>query len=192
MSMRFIFSVLVAAMTSSWCLAADTTAPTLPASIGTVSSDELSYRLGVGDVIRVDVHNEADLTLETQIPATGTINFPFLGTINGAGLTVAQLQSRITEGLRGDYLVKPTVNVRVTQYRPFYVRGQVRSSGGFPYILGLTVEKAVTVAGGFTDRASLRNIFLIKEGSKQDNKVKVNLDSPVAPGDTVIVEESLF
>jgi polysaccharide biosynthesis/export protein VpsN len=187
MSMRFIFSVLVAAMTSSWCLAADTTASTLPAS-----SDELSYRLGVGDVIRIDVHNEADLTLETQIPATGAIDFPFLGTINGQGLTVAQLQSRITEGLRGDYLVKPTVNVRVTQYRPFYVRGQVRSSGGFPYILGLTVEKAVTVAGGFTDRASLRNIFLIKEGSKQDNKVKVDLDSPVAPGDTVIVEESLF
>jgi polysaccharide biosynthesis/export protein VpsN len=156
------------------------------------SSQELDYRLGVGDVIRIDVHNEPDLSLEVQLPVTGLFDYPFLGTVRAVGLTVAQLQSRLTQGLAGDYLVKPAVNVRVVQYRPFYVRGQVRSSGGFPYVLGLTVEKAVTVAGGFTDRASLKNIYLIKENATQDSKIKVNLDSPVAPGDTIIVEESLF
>jgi polysaccharide export outer membrane protein len=102
------------------------------------------------------------------------------------------LQSRIIQGLSGDYLVKPEVNVQVMRYRPFFVRGQVRNSGGFPFILGLTVEKAITIAGGFTDRASLRNIFLIREGATQEQKVKVGLDSVISPGDTIIVEESLF
>lgn len=163
------------------------------ASSGRVpSSEERDYRLGVGDVIRIDVHNEPDLSLEVQLPSTGVFDYPFLETVRAAGLTVAQLQTRIAEGLSGDYLVNPAVNVRVVQYRPFYVRGQVRNSGGFPYVLGLTVEKAITLAGGFTDRASLKNIHLIKENTTQDSKIKVNLDSVVAPGDTVIVDESLF
>lgn len=166
--------------------------PSAPVQPGLVAQTESDYQLGVGDVVRVEVHDEPDLTLDTQIPSTGTINYPFLGQIRVAGSSVAQLQARITEGLRGEYLVKPQVRVRVAQYRPFFVRGQVKSAGGFPYVLGLTVEKAVTLAGGFTDRASLKNIFLIRENSTQDHKVKVGLDSPVSPGDTLIVEESLF
>jgi polysaccharide export outer membrane protein len=48
------------------------------------------------------------------------------------------------------------------------------------------------MAGGFTDRASIKNIYLIKESATQQQKVKVSLDSPVAPGDTIVVEESIF
>ena len=164
---------------------------TTPAVVGQ-SAQERDYRLGVGDAVRIDVHNEPDLTLEVALPETGTFEYPFLGSVRAVGLTVAQLQDELAKGLRGDYLVKPEVSVRVVRHRPFYVRGQVRSSGGFPYILGLTVEKAVTLAGGFTDRASLRNIYLIKEKGTQEQKVKVGLDSPISPGDTIIVEESLF
>ncbi len=185
-----VFASLVLVVLAGAVNAAPQSGSTAAASA--ITSQERDYRLGVGDVIRIDVHNEPDLTLEAQLPSTGTFDYPFLGTIRAVGLTVAQLQNRLAEGLSGDYLVKPAVNVRVTQYRPFYVRGQVRNSGGFPYILGLTVEKAITVAGGFTDRASLKNIYLIKENTTQDHRVKVGLDSPVAPGDTIIVEESLF
>ncbi len=158
----------------------------------TAATDEKIYRLSVGDTIRIEVHEEPDLTLETQLQGDGKIPYPFLGTLQAIGKTVAELQHEITEGLRGDYLINPEVRVRIMAYRPFYVTGQVRRSGGYPYLLGLTVEKAVTLAGGFTDRASRRNIFLVPEGSTQEQKVKVNLDSPVRPGDTLIVEESLF
>ncbi len=151
-----------------------------------------TYRLGVGDSIRIEVHEEPDLALETQLQADGKIRFPFLGTLQAIGKTVAELQQEITKGLKGDYLIRPEVRVRVIAYRPFYVTGQVRRSGGYPYILGLTVEKAVTLAGGFTDRASRRNIFLVTEGATQQQKVKVNLDSLIRPGDTLIIEESLF
>ncbi len=159
---------------------------------GALTTDEKVYRLGAGDTIRVEVHEEADLTLETELQGDGKIRYPFLGTLQASGRTVAELQQEITNGLRGDYLIKPEVRVRVVTYRPFYITGQVVRAGGYPYILGLTVEKAVTIAGGFTDRASKRNIFLVPESATQKQKVKVNLDAPVRPGETVVVEESLF
>jgi protein involved in polysaccharide export with SLBB domain len=183
--MRFLVSVLFAVS----CFISQSHAATANAAL---PKGEADYLLGVGDIVRIEVHDEADMTLETQIPSTGVLNYPFLGQIRVGGLNVAQLQARITDGLRGDYLIKPEVHVRVVQYRPFYVRGQVKSSGGFPYVLGLTVEKAATIAGGFTDRASLKNIFLIRENSTQEQKIKVGLDSAVAPGDTIIIEESFF
>lgn len=164
----------------------------LPSHPAGAQEDVGAYRLGVGDSIRIEVHEEPDLLLETQLQGDGKIRFLFLGTLQATGKTVAELQQEITRGLSGDYLINPEVRVRVMAYRPFYVTGQVRRSGGYPYILGLTVEKAVTLAGGFTDRASRRNIFLVAEGSTQERKVKVNLDSQVRPGDTLIIEESLF
>jgi polysaccharide biosynthesis/export protein VpsN len=187
--MRWLGSFVLAALISQQALAAPAPSSSSPGGSG---GSEQDYRLGVGDIVKIEVHDETDLTLETQVPSTGTIDYPFIGKIQAAGLTVAQLQGRIIQGLKGDYLVNPDVRVRVVGYRPFFVRGQVRNAGGFPYVLGLTVEKAATIAGGFTDRASLRNIFLIKENTTQDQKVKVGLDSPVSPGDTIIVQESIF
>jgi polysaccharide export outer membrane protein len=150
------------------------------------------YRLGVGDDVRVEVRDEPDLTIEAQLQADGIIKYPFLGNLMAKGKTVTQLQQEITQGLRNGYLVNPDVRVRVVSYRPFYVTGQVVRAGGYPYVLGLTVEKAATLAGGFTDRASMKNIYVVREGKTQSQKLKVTLDTPVFPGDTVIVEESLF
>ncbi|MGH8540228.1 MAG: polysaccharide biosynthesis/export family protein [Stenotrophobium sp.] len=150
------------------------------------------YRLGVGDTVRIEVRDEPDLSIETQIQADGIIKFPFLGNIIAKGATVTQLQHFITTGLRAGYLVNPDVRVRVVTYRPFYVTGQVTRAGGYPYVLGLTVEKAAALAGGFTDRASLKNIYVVREGQTQSQKQKVTLDTPIYPGDTVIVEEGLF
>lgn len=169
----------------AWALSFSITAAQAQVDIG-------AYRLDVGDSLRIEVHDEPDLTLETQLQADGKLRFPFLGTLQATGKTVNELQQEITKGLRGDYLINPEVRVRVISYRPFFVTGQVVRSGGYPYVLGLTVEKAVTLAGGFTDRASRRNIFVVPEGSTQQQKVRVNLDSPIRPGDTVIIEESLF
>ena len=160
--------------------------------MSTTRTEVSDYRLGIGDVVRVEVRDEPDLTIETQIQADGAIKYPFLGSITARGKTVSRLQQDITAGLRAGYLVNPDVRVRVVSYRPVYVTGQVVRPGGYPYLAGLTVEKAATIAGGFTDRASLRNIFIVREGHTQKDKHKVSLDTLVQPGDTIIVEESLF
>jgi polysaccharide export outer membrane protein len=155
-------------------------------------ADSDEYRLGVGDDVRIEVRDEPDLTIESQLQADGVIKYPFLGNLMAKGKTVTQLQQEITRGLRNGYLVNPDVRVRVVSYRPFYVTGQVVRAGGYPYALGLTVEKAAAIAGGFTDRASMKNIYVVREGKTQSQKLKVTLDTPIYPGDTVIVEESLF
>jgi len=158
----------------------------------TIPAATSEYRLGIGDVVRVEVRDEADLTIEAQVQADGGIKYPFLGSIPARGKTVTRLQQDVSSGLRAGYLVNPDVRVRVVAYRPIYVTGQVVRPGGYAYLVGLTVEKAATIAGGFTDRASLRNIYVVREGQTQKDKRKVSLDTQVTPGDTIIVEESIF
>jgi polysaccharide export outer membrane protein len=155
------------------------------------SQPSSDYRLGVGDRIRIQVHDEDDLTVDARIEEKGIVSFPFLGEIRVLGLTLSELERQITIGLKDGYLLKPEVRVMVVEYRKFYVIGEVKAPGGYPYIPGLTVRKAATLAGGFTERASSKKIYVLRENSKQE-RTKIELDGPVYPGDTVIVDEGLF
>jgi protein involved in polysaccharide export with SLBB domain len=152
-----------------------------------------SYRLGAGDIITIQVLGEDDLKREKiRLSDAATISYPILGEIKLAGKTVAQLETIITEGLRGRYLVNPQVTVTIDQYRLFFVGGQVERPGGYHYIPGLTVLKAVTLAGGFTGRASQDKIFVVREGDPAQKRAMVGLNVAVGPGDIITVEESLF
>lgn len=163
------------------------------ASRTVVPSARLDYRMGIGDLIRIQVHGEDDLTLQTRLDDKGTVTFPFLGEVRAVGLSVRQLESRIADGMkRGGYLVSPEVQVLVLEYRPFYVNGEVKRPGGYPYVPGLTAQKAVTLAGGFTPLASERKIFVIREKNAAGTREGITLDSAIFPGDTVVVEEGLF
>jgi polysaccharide export outer membrane protein len=154
--------------------------------------DTASYVLGPGDLIEISVYGESELTIKFRLEENGILSYPFLGDIRVAGVTVQKLESLVYTGLERDYLVDPDVRVSVVEYRPVYVNGQVKKPGGYPYIPGLTVQKAVTLAGGFTQLASKRNMFLVPEGSDNKKRLSVGLDSKVAPGDTLIIEEGLF
>jgi polysaccharide export outer membrane protein len=150
-----------------------------------------AYRLGIGDKILISVHGEPDLTLDYTLSESGTVNYPFLGDIPAVGLTVDQLQRRVDSGLRGPYLVNPDVRVIVTAYRNFYINGEVRTPSGYGYVPGLTVRQAAALAGGFTERASMGKITVFREASPT-RPDSANLDTPVFPGDTVVVGQGLF
>jgi polysaccharide export outer membrane protein len=150
-----------------------------------------SYILGPGDKIQVQVYHEPDLTIEARLSDASTIMFPFLGEISAAGLTIGQLKVKITEALN-TLLVEPMVSVEVTEYRPFFVNGEVQKPGGYPYLPGLTVQKAVSIAGGFTERASRSKAKLVQEKAPNHKEIGVGMNTPVAPGDVVIIEESFF
>ena len=153
--------------------------------------DESRYQLASGDQIRIVVYNEDDLSRETTVDARGMISYPFLGEINVAGLTPGELEEHIAGGLEGDYLVNPKVSVDILQYRLYFVNGEVGSPGGFPFQPGITVRKAISVAGGFKERASRDKIYVIREGN--DGKaLRVRLDERVRPGDIITVEQSFF
>lgn len=152
------------------------------------------YRLGSGDTIKITVFEEPDLGLEVRLSDAGTVSYPFLGEIVVSGLTVGQLQEKITDGLRGDYLVSPNVTVSVVNYRQFYIHGEVENPGGFPFLPGLTLRKAIALAGGFTERASRSKMFVIREGVAYEREVgnNISLDDSLAPGDIVTIEQSFF
>ena len=150
------------------------------------------YQLGVGDKVRIQIYNEDDLNLETRVSDTGIISYPFLGNIEVLGLTPKQLEQKITSKLKGDYLVNPKVSVDIVEYRQFYVNGEVRSPGGYPFEPGITIRKAISIAGGFKERASQEKIFIIREDSSSTDPFKVSLDEKVRPGDIITVEESFF
>ena len=153
---------------------------------------ENNYRLGSGDKILINVYGEEDLTVETQLGESGVVNYPFLGEIKVAGMTVTQLEMRIVEGLKGDYLVNPNVHISILAYRPFFINGEVNKPGGYPFQPGLTVSKAAALAQGFTERASRSKIFVIRGDDPKQVPMKVDLNTQLRPGDVVTVEQSFF
>lgn len=183
---------------ASWCVVAAACTShevkhAVPHAPGIITPPDLSaYRLGIGDKVRIDVFGEADLSLDTTIDPTGRISYPLLGSVQALRQTARELEQAIAKGLAAGYLVNPDVRVTVVQYRAFYVIGQVQRAGAYPFIIGLTVEKALALAGGMTNLASVRHIYLLHEDQPTEQRVKVGMDAPVLPGDTLLVEESLF
>lgn len=157
----------------------------------TILANEINYLLDTGDTIQIKVYGEEALSLETKIGRSGKLNYPFLGEIKISGLTEKALQQKIYKGLKGDYLIEPTVYVTVIQYRPFFIHGEVRLPGSYSYQPGMTVNQAVAIAGGFTERASKEKIFIFKEKNKS-KQINATLDSIVQAGDTVTVEQRFF
>lgn len=150
-----------------------------------------TYLLGPGDKVAIKVFGEEDLAIETLLGSSGNINYPFLGEVKVTDLTVKQVEQVIEQGLKGDYLISPNVYVQVVEYRPFYILGEVKLPGGYPYQPGMTINQAIALAGGLTERADISKISLFKEREK-DKKQQASLDYKVNAGDTVTIEQRFF
>ena len=160
--------------------------------VGNLSAASLeSYKLAANDQISVTVFGEPDLSLpKVRIAPNGTISMPLLGQIRVSGLTAAQVEEKITALLADGYLKKPGVTVSIAEYRLFYVSGEVRKPGGYGYRDGLTVQKAVSLAGGFSERADRDGITITHEGST--TPTDAGLTDRIRPGDVINVKESFF
>lgn len=181
-----------AALVALLALAGCQTEAARPAGPGKAVADLSAYRMGIGDRVRVSVFGEADLSLDGDIDATGYLSYPLLGRVQAMRKTADELAQDIAAGLANGYLRNPDVRVAVIQYRPIYLTGQVNRPGAYPYSAGLTVEKAVALAGGLTRIASERGIYRLHEDAPASERRRVKMDDPVLPGDTLVVEESLF
>jgi protein involved in polysaccharide export with SLBB domain len=153
---------------------------------------DTSYHLGPGDSVSIQVFGESDLSRSVKLGEDGRVNYAFVGQIELAGQSLKEVESTITERLLGDYLINPQVSVTMAEYRPFFINGEVESPGSFPYQPGLTVSKAISLAGGMTERASDKKIYMISEGGLESDRVRVTLDDSVAPGVTITIEQSFF
>lgn len=150
------------------------------------------YTLGSGDVVKIEVFGQADLTVETRLSNIGIISYPFLGDIRLSGKTVDEIESLIDKGLRGDYLVDPLVSVSIVEHRPFFIDGEVQSPGGYPFQPGLSIDKAVALAGGYTERANKNNIVVRRLVNGQEQRFQLRSKDSVFPGDIITIEASFF
>jgi len=158
-----------------------------------LSAEEVTnYRLGAGDEVRILVYDEPDLTVNTIINDDGYVNFPLIGSVSITGKTTPQVQKLIHDGLLGNYLLNPSVQVDIVSYRSFYIHGEVNKPGAYPYQPGLNVDQAIALAGGLTTRASVSKIYLKKSQNKNENESKVNLTYSVSPGDIITINQSFF
>jgi protein involved in polysaccharide export with SLBB domain len=151
-----------------------------------------AYRLGAGDRLRLTVFRHEDLSGEFEIDGEGALTMPLLGPVAALNLTPREVERRIEEELTSQgYLVDPQVSIEVLNYRPFYVLGEVRNPGSYPYVDGMSVNTAVMLAGGFSHRAAESDITLIR-GGVNSRTITAGLDTGILPGDIIEVPEQPF
>jgi len=150
-----------------------------------------NYKLGAGDKIAITVYGEADLSMAVLIDTSGSIDYPYLGEIHVVGFTPAEIKQKIYSRLKGPYLISPKVMVSIASFRQFYIKGEVKRPGGYPFRPGLTVDKAIALAGGFTERAARQSIMLSNNSNLQQAH-KVTTDDHVSPDDILNIEQSFF
>ncbi|ASL29059.1 polysaccharide biosynthesis/export family protein [Azotobacter chroococcum] len=152
-----------------------------------------TYRLASGDVIRINVFGEQDLSIEeVRLTDAGTFSYPFIGEVLAKGKTSAELEQLLTDKLKGDYLVNPRVSVSVLKYREFYISGEVKEPGGYPYQPGLTLRRAIALSGGLTELASTGRITIIRDLDPNRVPERVSLDTLVYPGDSITIDQGFF
>ena len=116
-----------------------------------------SYKIGLNDEIKITVFDEPDLSMMYRVDADGSLSFPFIGRVQAAGTTLAELQKRITTMLAAGYIKNPQVRVEINQYKSqfVYVIGEVRAPGKITMTgTRMTLLEALALAGSPTANAS--------------------------------------
>jgi len=150
-----------------------------------------SYTLSSGDEVSITVFGEPDLSVSSKIDENGFLNYPLLGALQAGGLTVSDLEKAITGKLKGKYLVDPDVRVSVAEYRQVYLNGEVGAPGGYSYKPGMTLDKAIALAGGYTELASKDRVILTRVINGVAQRFSMRSTDAVLPGDIITIEESL-
>lgn len=163
----------------------------LPTCTQTAAAEgaEEAYALGSGDLMRITVFRNPELSGEFTVDGEGYLALPLGGEVLAKGLNVRELENQIeTRFKEGGFLVDPQVAVQVLTYRPFYILGEVNTPGEYEYTNGMSVNNAVAMAGGFTYRADQDDITI----ERGDCIIEAQVTSPVLPGEVITVHERFF
>jgi polysaccharide biosynthesis/export protein len=158
-----------------------------------------NYVIGAQDVLDISVWKEPDVSRVVPVRPDGRISLPLLNDVQAAGLTPAQLAAQITESLK-KYVTNPQVTVIVTTINSqrVYILGEVTRPGAFPLIPGMSVLQALSSAGGFTQFAKVKSIFVRRIENGKESKYPFNYrevisgkkaeqDILLKAGDTIVV-----
>jgi polysaccharide export outer membrane protein len=159
--------------------------------------------LGVDDVFDVRVIGEQDLTGSYRIGVDGTIDFPYIGRVEVAGMRPGEVQRAITDKLKDGFMVAPQVSVMVKEWnsRKISVLGQVNHPGPISYYPKMTIIDAIAAAGGFTPIAAQNQVKLRRDVNGRAESATLRVGdisegrSPnvvLLPRDVLFVDERMF
>lgn len=169
------------------------------ASAAPGTQTEAAYKIGPQDMLQIDVWKEPEITRQVPVRPDGKISLPLLNDVQAAGLTPMELANVISDGLK-KYINNPqvTVSVSTINSRRAYVTGEVTKPGAFPLLPNMTVLQALTSAGGFTQFAKIKSIYVLRTDNGKQTKIPFNYKAVVEgkrpednielqSGDTVVV-----
>lgn len=161
------------------------------------SNSAPEYKVGEGDLLRINVWKEAEISQNVTVRPDGNISLPLAGEIRVAGLTPVQIQEVVTEKLKS-VLTNPQVTVTVTEVRSklVYITGEVTRPGAYPVLAPINVLQLIARAGGLTQFANRKDIYILR--AADHNRLRFNYKEVVKgknneqnivlqPGDTVVV-----
>lgn len=185
MSSKHLFVGLYALLTA--CASGGRDLPLL------ASARPAAYHLGANDEIKVWVFGFDAINSTYIVGDSGTVSFPFVGSLPAAGRSTLDLEQSIAARLvERDLARHPQVSVQITKYRPFYIAGEVQKPGQYPYIPGLTMEKAVSMAGGYTFRARQDDATVTRKQGDRTIRARARADTALMPDDSIVVPEAWF
>ncbi|MCB1506744.1 MAG: polysaccharide export protein [Hyphomicrobiaceae bacterium] len=165
------------------------TPPMLPPAPHAVADSDGPYLLDSGDKLRVFVYGQPNLSRIYPVDHGGMITVPLIGAVKARGLTTFDLEGVIRRRLGAEFVRNPQVTVDIQENRPFFILGEVRTAGKYPYVSGMTIETAIAIAGGFTERASDRTFRITRRINGYVEQIEAPSDYVVKPGDTIYVYE---
>lgn len=171
------------------------------ASIGAkaAATSDPNYVIGAQDVLDISVWKETELTRVVPVRPDGKISLPLLNDVQAAGLTPTQLAAQITESLK-KFVTNPQVTVIVTTINSqrVFILGEVTRAGAYPLLPGMTILQGLSSAGGFTQFANLKKIYVLREENGKQEKHPFNYKEVIGgknaeqnivlkAGDTIVV-----
>ncbi len=177
--------LLYAALALGFCLGCGGITPAQAQSGVPAAGAANEYRLGSGDVIRINVYQNPDLTLETRVTEAGVVSYPLLGTIRLGGLTVTAAEKLVADGLRsGNFVKQPQVTLVVLQVRgnQASVLGQVNRPGRYPIeVADMRLTDLLAMAGG-TAAGGADMVVVTGTRNNREYRLEVDLPTVFVPG----------
>lgn len=151
------------------------------------------YKLNVGDLLRITVYGVEELSENYRIDPAGKITIPLVGEIAAQGRAKEEVQNEIAQKLiQGGYYNDPSVTVEVLELAPFYILGEVKNPGRYPFEPALDIFKAIAIAGGYTPRAAKDKIVIIRNVNGKKVKIEASEETEILPGDSIKVKQRFF
>ena len=165
----------------------------------TPATTDASYIIGPQDVLNIDVWKEQEVSRSVPVRPDGKISLPLLNDVQAAGLTPMQLQAELHDALK-KFISDPQVTVIVTQVnsRRIFVLGEVPHPGAFPMLPHMTVLQAISTAGGFSQFAKEKGVYVLRTENGRQVTIPFNYKEVIRgkrpdqnielkPGDTIVV-----